>query len=1525
MPTITGTSASELFNLSGRYVWDGTAWILVSTTDRTTDSSDIVRGGDGDDTIYGAGGNDQLFGELGNDTLFGGSGSDKLDGGGGADIYAFAAVSDSPATASHSFDGTNADTISNFVSIADTADATQRDKFDLSALAANIGHSLAWSNTTPSSWGVWYSISGSKTLVRADTTGDGLADFIFRITSVEVLSAGDFLGLSNDGSAPLVVSAAYGTHDGVLSGGETVTLAVTFSEAVIVSGGSPILTLNSGGVATFIGGSGTSTLTFSYTAAPGQSSPDLGIVSLNPNGSSIRDAAGNAANLAGAATNPPGILLVDANAPTVLATAYGTNDGTLTTGETVTFSVSFSETVVVAGGSPLLSLSSGGVASYTGGSGTSTFTFSYTVGAGQNSADLAIASLDLNASSISDAAGNAANPAGAISNPAGILLVDTQAPTITSSATASIPEDQIQVISVTASDNNPSGLTFAITGGADAGLFTIGATSGLLSFSATPDFEAPADADANNVYDVQVTITDAVGLVGSQTLAITVTDVNEDTALHISSGALAATIDENSGSAREVYLTTVDNSVGEVVFGLKPGSDSGLTIDPASGVVTLSPNPDFELNPSYQFTVIATDSANGSDEQFVSLTINNLDEVAPSITSGATALAIDENSGPSQVVYTTIATDTGDISAGITFSLAVGSDNEMSIDSLTGAVTLEDNPNFENQSQYFFTVVATDGAGNASQLAVSLAINDINENHAPSVTGLTFSGTGLTFTATDPDTTAPDTTLAYAAPFGSGFGSVVDGGMTTFATAQQAAVTTGTLRIVDGGTISLGVDLAYIALGTSAGNALNASTAVLRAGLYGFDGDDTLTGSAQDDYLSGGAGKDTMTGGAGADTLYGGAGNDTLDGGAGADVFAFAAASDSAASASHSYDSASADQVVSFTSIADTANVAEQDKIDLSGLASSVGHNLFFSGSTPSEWGVWYSLANGKTLVRVDSTGDGLADMIFRIGTSEVLSSGDFILGPLVSNGVGFGIPADANVAPNRISTNSTAGTLVGITALAVDPTAGDTVSYSISDARFVIDPVTGVITRSSLGQLNSQSEPTISLTVTAQSSDGSSAEQNYSIAVSDYLFRFAAFGDFGDAETSGEQAIAAMVDAWNVDFILTVGDNIYDLSSFDESVGQHYADYIGNYSGAYGAGSEINRFFPTLGNHDYSDAGLAAWQNFFTLPDNERYYDFQIGSVRFFALNSNLAEPDGTTSSSVQGQWFSDAIAASQADFNVVAFHHTPYLPPDYSGNHTAATYMQWDWEGAGVDSIFVGHVHDFARMNRDDNGDGTQLPYVLTGLGGRDAKLGASLVTVFDDGMLIEFYRQDGALLDSYFVAKPADGNNLSLGDDDIMLGTAQADYLWGLRGNDTLEGFGGNDMLIGGEGNDTFVFSGIIGNDVVKDLAAGTGLADRLDLSALGIDTAQEFRDLAQDLAGGTLLCLDSGNSIFFEGVSENQFVDDDFIAIGGASLASFSAREPEGGAHRRLIELDFRWADDFMSFKDMALLHAAHHFA
>ncbi len=74
-------------------------------------------------------------------------------------------------------------------------------------------------------------------------------------------------------------------------------------------------------------------------------------------------------------------------------------------------------------------------------------------------------------------------------------------------------------------DSEGSGLTYSISGGVDQALFSIDTNSGVLSFDSAPYFESPADTGADNVNDVQVTITDSGSLTDSQDIAVTVTDV----------------------------------------------------------------------------------------------------------------------------------------------------------------------------------------------------------------------------------------------------------------------------------------------------------------------------------------------------------------------------------------------------------------------------------------------------------------------------------------------------------------------------------------------------------------------------------------------------------------------------------------------------------------------------------------------------------------------------------------------------------------------------------------------------------------------------------------------------------------------------------------------------------------------------------------------------------------------------------------------------------------------------------------
>ena len=104
-------------------------------------------------------------------------------------------------------------------------------------------------------------------------------------------------------------------------------------------------------------------------------------------------------------------------------------------------------------------------------------------------------------------------------------------PVITSAATVNFEENACAVLYDTeTSDPNNSegnGLTYSLAGGADAGRFAINATTGILSWvmGFSPDFEAPADANTNNQYEVNIQVSNAANL--TDVLALTVTITNQ--------------------------------------------------------------------------------------------------------------------------------------------------------------------------------------------------------------------------------------------------------------------------------------------------------------------------------------------------------------------------------------------------------------------------------------------------------------------------------------------------------------------------------------------------------------------------------------------------------------------------------------------------------------------------------------------------------------------------------------------------------------------------------------------------------------------------------------------------------------------------------------------------------------------------------------------------------------------------------------------------------------------------------------
>ena len=207
--------------------------------------------------------------------------------------------------------------------------------------------------------------------------------------------------------------------DGAYGVGETLSITVTWDEAVITSDGT--LTLSNGATAAYSSGTGSTALVFTTVIAEGDStSTDLSVSSF---GGSITDAAGGAA---GAASGELGAVTVDGAVPVFSCVAA--TDAAYGVGETLSITVTWGEAVVVSG-TPTLTLSNGDTASYASGTGSTALVFTTVIAEGDTtSADLSVSSFG---GTITDAAGGAA---GAASGDLGAVTVDGSVPVFSSVA-----------------------------------------------------------------------------------------------------------------------------------------------------------------------------------------------------------------------------------------------------------------------------------------------------------------------------------------------------------------------------------------------------------------------------------------------------------------------------------------------------------------------------------------------------------------------------------------------------------------------------------------------------------------------------------------------------------------------------------------------------------------------------------------------------------------------------------------------------------------------------------------------------------------------------------------------------------------------------------------------------------------------------------------------------------------------------------------------------------------------------------
>ena len=685
-----------------------------------------------------------------------------------------------------------------------------------------------------------------------------------------------------------------------------------------------------------------------------------------------------------------------------------------------------------------------------------------------------------------------------------------------------------------AADVNGGTITYSLVGDSSDGGFKIDAATGVVSVADG----SKLNYESATSHQLTVRAKDPSGA-SSADLVVTVAVGNVAPSSPTDGNAAANTIAEGAANGAVVGITAqaADVNGGTITYSLADNAGGRFAINAATGVVTVADGSllNFEGASSHQVTVHAADPAGAaSPDQTFTIAVTN---VAPSSPTDANAAANAITEGAANGTAVGLIAQAADPSGGtITYSLADNAGGRFAINATTGVVTVADGSllNFEDATSHQITVHAADPSGAASpDQSFTIAVTNVAPSGptdanaaadtvaegaaADTLAGVTAQAADLNGGTITYSLVGDTSNGGFKINSATGVVSVADGSKLDFESNPNPQIT---IRAADasnahGTDLVVTVALANVAPSTptdadstantvAEGAASGTTVGVTALSLDPSGG--TITYSMAIDTSNGGFAVDAATGvvsvADGTKLNFEGVNNYAVT------VHATDAAGLAAPNQTFNIaltnvaPSAPADTNAATNSVAEGAAADTLVGITASSTDVNGGTITYSLVGDATNGGFKIDAASGVVTVadgsKLDFESNPNPQLTIRAQDPSNAHGTDLVVTVALTN-VAPSSPADVDGAANAVAEWASHGALLGLTALAVDPSGG-VVTYSLTNdagGRFAIDPLTGVVSVADQTKLDYDTATSHQITVHAQDASGAaSADQSFTIQV---------------------------------------------------------------------------------------------------------------------------------------------------------------------------------------------------------------------------------------------------------------------------------------------------------------------------------------------------------------------------------------------------------------------------------------------